>query len=108
MRRLLVLPIAAGMIGLAVPGSANADANDDSFIASLKSAGITFQSPEAAISAGRSVCDMMDQGATGADVVDALRKKNPGITTDGAERFTAIAARAYCPNRIQGGGGGGT
>lgn len=91
------------MIGLAGPVYANADSNDDNFLTALKNAGITFQSPDAAITAGRSVCDLMDNGTTGVDVVNKLRERNPGITSEGAEKFAAIAASAYCPNRLSGG-----
>ncbi|HWS93929.1 MAG TPA: DUF732 domain-containing protein, partial [Mycobacterium sp.] len=40
MKPLLVLTSLAAMIGMAVP--ANADSNDDAFLASLQAAGITY------------------------------------------------------------------
>jgi hypothetical protein len=35
---------------------------------------------------------------TGVDIVKNLEQYNPGFAGDGAAKFTAIAAEAYCPN----------
>jgi len=45
-------------------GAANADAVDDTFVASLAQAGIPQISPNLEISAGHAVCQNLDEGAT--------------------------------------------
>ncbi len=98
MRLLLTLTCLAAMIGLAVP--AHADSADDTFLATVRAAGITFPDPERAITAGRWVCKMADQGSPLADIVKTVEARNPGLTTENAAKFAAIAANTYCPNAL--------
>jgi hypothetical protein len=107
MRRLPVL-LAAAAATLAVAAPAHADPNtiDQQFLDALNKAGITYQSPEQAVNAARQVCALMGKGQSGAVVVEQLTQVNPGFAADGAQKFTAIAASAYCPQYIRGGGTG--
>ncbi|GAB3000218.1 hypothetical protein MBOU_19680 [Mycobacterium bourgelatii] len=86
-------------IGMAAPAQADAG-QDQAFIVSLNAAGITYKDPESAIAAGKSVCNMANQGKTGAEVVEILQAGNPGLTQENAARFTAISAGVYCPAKL--------
>jgi hypothetical protein len=98
MKRLLMLTSVAAMVGMAAaPAYADPSGNDAEFLKHLKNAGLTYQDPDQAITVAKSVCDLADKGTSGADIVDNLKKQNPGFTGDGASKFTAIAASDYCP-----------
>ncbi|HEX5253893.1 MAG TPA: DUF732 domain-containing protein [Mycobacterium sp.] len=98
MKPLLTLCGLAVAIGLA--GPVHADSTDDSFIASLRAAGITFSDPGKAVGAGRWVCDTVGQGTQMPDVVKTLLSKNSALSQDKANQFAAIAASTYCPSAI--------
>lgn len=97
MKRLLMLTSVAAMIGMAAPAYADPSGNDAEFLKHLSNAGLTYQDPDKAITVAKSVCDLADKGTSGADIVDNLKKLNPGFSGDGAAKFTAIAASDYCP-----------
>ena len=87
-------------LGSAIP--AHADPNvDASFVDALTKAGITFNDSRSAISAGKTACELMDQGKPELDVIALVTQQNPGISTTSAAQFTAIAASAYCPQHLQ-------
>ena len=101
---LVVLASFAAVVGLAAsaqadPGS-TASGTDASFLAALDKAGITYQSGATAVSVGRRACDLMDQGHPEIDVINSVSSSNPGFTTEGAAKFTMIAASAYCPQHL--------
>ena len=98
MKLILALASFAAMIGMAVP--AHADSTDDSFIASLKAAGITYTDQDTVVGAGKWVCDKVSGGTDMSDVVTTLTKKNTSLNPDKASKFAAIAANAYCPDAI--------
>lgn len=99
MRRLLVVLGIAASLGSAIP--AHADPNvDASFVDALTKAGITFNDSRSAISAGKTACELMDQGKSQIDVVALVTQQNPAISTTSAAKFTAIAASAYCPQHL--------
>ena len=98
MKLLLTLTSFAAIIGMAMP--AHADSTDDAFIASLKAAGITFTDQDAAVGAGKWVCDKVSGGTEMSDVVTTLTKKNTSLNPDKASKFAAIAANAYCPDAV--------
>src|SRR4051794_34061734 len=96
MKLLLALASVAAVIGVAAP--ARADANQDqAFLVALGSAGITYQSADSAVTAGKSVCDMSKSGKPAVEVVKVLQDQNPGLTQVNAAKFTAISAGVYCP-----------
>jgi len=88
------------IIAMAAPAHAHADGNDQSFLAALQQAGLTYQDPDRAVAAGKQVCTLVDGGMTGMDIVKNLEQYNPGFAGNGAAKFTAISAEAYCPNAL--------
>src|ERR1700758_70886 len=98
MKLLLALASFAAIIGMAIP--AHADSTDDAFIAALKAANISFSDPDAAVGAGKWVCDKVNGGTDMSDVVHTLTTKNTSLNPDKASKFAAIAANAYCPGAI--------
>jgi uncharacterized protein DUF732 len=101
MRLVLLLASAAVVIGTAAPASADPPtAKDESFLNALTQAGLTFLNADRAITAGKQVCKSADDGMTGEEIVKALQDKNPGFQGPGAAKFAAIAASAYCPEKL--------
>ena len=98
MKLLLTLASLAAMVGAAAP--AYADGVDDTFLATLRAAGINFPDPVRAIAAGKWVCNAAHGGNPMADVVKTVQSENPGLRGDNAARFTAIAANVYCPTTL--------
>ncbi len=98
LKLLLALPVVGAGIGMAAP--ALADSNDDTFLATLQAAGITYHSTDRAIAAGKAVCKMAGQGKPMVDVVKTVQSLNPAMHGDNAARFTAIAASVYCPQAL--------
>jgi hypothetical protein len=96
MKLLLALTSFAAMVGIAAP--AYADSTDDSFIASLKAANITYTDQDAVIGAGKWVCDKVSGGTDMSDVVKTLTSKNTSLNPEKASKFAAIAANVYCPD----------
>jgi hypothetical protein len=65
----LVVVVAALLGPLGAASTAHADPADDAFLGMLRSDGITHDSPQAAIEAGRKVCEYLGQGKTLEQVV---------------------------------------
>ncbi|WP_108637983.1 DUF732 domain-containing protein [Mycobacterium rhizamassiliense] len=84
---------------LADPGDVNDDAG---FLATVRSAGITYSGSAQAITFGKAVCGWMRDGKAGPEMVQELQKNNPGLTTDHATLFIAISAKYYCPQQLSG------
>lgn len=70
------------------------------FLASLRSAGITYSTPDGAIKFAKAVCVSMGNGEFGPQMLDELKSENPGLTNDHATSFLAIAAKYYCPQQL--------
>ncbi|HTX95940.1 MAG TPA: DUF732 domain-containing protein [Mycobacterium sp.] len=98
MKLLLVVASFAAVIGMAAP--AHADSTDDSFLASLQAASITYNDPDKAVAAGKWVCDQVNGGTQMPDVVKTLLSKNANLSDEKANKFAAIAASSYCPGAI--------
>lgn len=98
MKLLLTLTSLAAIIGMAMP--AHADSTDDAFISALNAAGITYSDPDAAVGAGKWVCDKVNGGTDMSTVVKTLTTKNATLNPAKASKFAAIAANAYCPDAI--------
>lgn len=99
------------LIGLAAPayaddgdGDGGDVGTDKTFLAELQQAGLTFQDPNAAVTAGKSVCQLVDEGKSTAEIITELRNRNPSFQGTSAAKFTALAAAAYCPQYMTGGG----
>ncbi|WP_374021312.1 DUF732 domain-containing protein [Mycobacterium sp. HNNTM2301] len=103
MRLLVALIGVWAAIGLAAPANADPDTgavDQASFLASLRSAGITYKTPDAAVQFARAVCESMNSGEYGPQMVSELQAQNPGLTADHATSFLAIAAKYYCPQKL--------
>jgi hypothetical protein len=100
MRLVLLLASVAAVIGTAAPAYADPDAKDQSFLNALSQAGLTYLNADRAITAGKQVCSSADDGMTGEEIVKNLQDRNPGFQGPGAAKFAAIAASAYCPEKL--------
>jgi hypothetical protein len=81
--------------------AAHADADtSSSFLSALTSRGITFGSRQAAIAAGREVCDELDQGKQASDVANTVMTQS---NLDGyhAGFFVGASIAAMCPRHSQ-------
>ena len=104
MKFLLPLTCVAAAIGIAAPAHADIN-NDQDFLTQLRAADITYKNPELAISAAKSVCSLLDDGSSAAEIVTELRNRNPEFQGAGAAKFTTLSAAHYCPNYLTGSGG---
>lgn len=94
---------AAVVIAVAAPAHADITGVDQAFLTTLGQAGLVYMSPERAITAAKSVCELVDDGMEGVEIVQKLQDSNPGFQGDGAAKFAALAAQAYCPQKLTGG-----
>jgi hypothetical protein len=97
------LVLAGALLGVAAEAApaARADADTSStFLSALTSRGITFGSRQAAISAGREVCDELDQGKQASDVANTVMTQS---NLDGyhAGFFVGASIAAMCPRHSQ-------
>ena len=112
MKLLLAVASALVVIGIAAPaygddgdgGDTSNTGNDKAFLAELQQAGLTFQDPNNAVTAAKSVCQLVDDGKSAAEIITELRNRNPSFQGTSAAKFTALAAAAYCPQYMTGGG----
>jgi Protein of unknown function (DUF732) len=100
MKKVLLPAGVAVAIGTAAAAHADMTTKDQAFLTTLNQAGLVYLNPDRAIAAGKSVCDLADGGMEGADIVKNLQEKNPGFQGDGAAKFAALAAQAYCPQKL--------
>jgi hypothetical protein len=100
MRLVLLLASVAAVIGTAAPAYADPTAKDQAFLTALSQAGLTYLNADRAISAGKQVCSSADDGLTGEEIVKNLQERNPGFQGQAAAKFAAIAASAYCPEKL--------
>ena len=96
---LLVALLSLVGFGVAAP-TAHADAVDDTFLSALKSKGINFASPQAAIIAGHEVCDELDLGRQPSDVASDVQK-NSNLDGYHAGFFIGVSIAAFCPRHAQ-------
>jgi Protein of unknown function (DUF732) len=100
MRPVLLLASFAAVIATAAPAHADPDGKDQNFLNALNQAGLTYMNADRAITAGKQVCSLADGGMTGEEIVKNLQDRNPGFQGLGAAKFAAIAASAYCPEKL--------
>jgi hypothetical protein len=101
MRLRLTLPMVAAAIALAAP--AGADDGDQAFLADLDKQGIHYSDPDQAVTAGKTLCSLKDDGMTDDDVITHLTEQNPGFSPEKAAKFATIATNDYCPQNAEGG-----
>ena len=100
-RPLIALFGVFAVIGLPAPayGAPGQGSDDVGFLATVRDAGITYTNPDRAIAFGKQVCGWISTGKPGPEVVGDLQKNNPGMATDHATLFVAIAVKYYCPQQ---------
>jgi hypothetical protein len=91
----LVLAVLLSLGGVPTP-TAHADNVDNAFLNAVKSKGINFATPEAAIVAGHEVCDELDLGRQKSDVATTVMSSS---SLDGyrAGYFVGASIAAFCP-----------
>ena len=109
MKLLAALASAVVLIGIAAPayaddGDGGDIGNDKAFLAELQQAGLSYQDPGSAVTAAKSVCQLVDEGKSVGEIMTELRNRNPSFQGTSAAKFTALAAAAYCPQYMTGGG----
>ena len=97
------------MIGIAAPayaddGDGGDISNDKDFLAELRQVGLSYQDPDNAVTAAKSVCQLADDGKSATEIITELRNRNPSFQGTSAAKFTALAAAHYCPEYMTGGG----
>jgi Protein of unknown function (DUF732) len=117
MKLVLAVASAVVMIGIAAPayaddgdggdvgtGDAGDISNDKAFLAELQQVGVTYQDPNKAVAAAKSVCQLVDDGKSVSEIITELRNRNQSFQGTSAAKFTALAAAHYCPEYMTGGG----
>ncbi len=91
------IALVVALLGLAGAGmgTARADAVDDKFLAALKSHGVSFETPQAAIVAGHEVCDALDLGRQKPDVASEVMQ-NSDLDSYPAGYFVGVSVAAFC------------
>jgi hypothetical protein len=99
MRLLLALLGISAMIGFAGPayGTPDDGFDDAGFLATVRDAGLNYNSAVGAIAFAKAVCGSMGNGKSGPELIRDLQNDNPALTTDHASLFVAISAKYYCP-----------
>lgn len=77
-----------------------ASATDESFLAALRAAGLTYGQPDQAVKAGRTLCDLADNGKTDDEILVILAKHNSKLSDAHANKFMDIAYQTYCPRYL--------
>ena len=90
---------ALGLAALGFAGTASASSVDDAFLAQLQADGITPPTPARAISDAHAVCNSLEQGQSGQQVIAAVAQST-GLSPKGAKTFAVDAATAYCPQYV--------
>ena len=105
MRMLIALFGVSAMIGFAAPVHADPDpapppADDAGFLAALQQDGITYPSPASAIETAHAVCECLNNGESGLNLVEDVKTHNPAFTMDAASHFALLSAKYYCPHHL--------
>lgn len=110
MRFAIVAFAAAAAIALAGPGHATPGVVEVSaveraeFIEALHQVGISFADPAQAVAVAEAECGLAANGESSMELLNDITEANPGLSIADAARFTAIAAKFYCPHQLAGGG----
>ncbi|WP_420110018.1 DUF732 domain-containing protein [Mycolicibacter arupensis] len=97
-----------GCLCIAVPAHADPTDADAAFLGSLRAAGITYNNADQAIVTAKLVCQLIAEGKASSDVLEGLKSRNPGLTTEHGTQFVGIAAQLYCPDQLVRNGSAGT
>lgn len=99
MRIRLVLPVAAVAVALAAPAHADDNSN---FLMDIKNAGINFGDSNTTVTAGRTVCRMLEAGSNEGEIISGIESQNPGVSHDKAQTFEQTAVSDLCPDDAPG------
>lgn len=87
----------AGLLGaMTAPATAHATSADDAFLSALKAKGINYESPDAAINSGHTVCHELDSGQKPEDVANNVLSSS-SLDSYHAGYFVGVSIKAYCP-----------
>lgn len=89
-----LLPL-AGLLGV-ITAPAHATSADDAFLAALKAKGINYESPDAAVNSGHTVCHELDMGQTPEQVANNVLSSST-LDSYHAGYFVGVSIKAYCP-----------
>lgn len=84
----------------AAPAHADPSETDTAFLVSLRAAGITYNNADQAIITAKMVCGFIAEGQPSPQVLEGLKARNPGLTTEHGTQFVGIAAQVYCPDQL--------
>jgi hypothetical protein len=92
--------LVAGALALAAVATAGTAAAvssaDDTFLSEIRSEGISYDSPKAAIANAHYVCSALDKGAKPVDLGQEILD-NTDLTTHQAAVFVVSSVGTYCP-----------
>ncbi len=91
-----VVPVAGLLGALAGSATAHATSADDAFLAALKAKGINYESPDAAVNSGHTVCHELDMGQTPDQVANSVLSSST-LDSYHAGYFVGVSIKAYCP-----------
>jgi hypothetical protein len=94
-----MLPVAAVAVALAAPAHADDNSN---FLMDIKNAGINFDDSSTTVTAGRTVCRMLEAGSSDDEVVTNVEQQNPGFSHPKAQKFEQTAVSDLCPDDAPG------
>lgn len=104
MKFALVLAGLCAMVTCAAPAYAapapRVAGDDAGFLAALRQDGISYASPDEAVTAGKAACTCLNNGESGLSLIHDVKTHNPGFDMERASQFAVIAAKYYCPQQL--------
>lgn len=94
-----MLPVAAVAIALAAPAHADDNAN---FLIDIRNAGINFGDSSTTVTAGRTVCRMLEAGSSEEEIVTNIEQQNLGVSHAKAQTFEQTSVSDLCPDDAPG------
>jgi hypothetical protein len=90
------LPVIGALGMLVASATAQATSADDAFLAALKAKGINYESPDAAVNSGHTVCHELDMGQSPEQVANNVLSSS-SLDSYHAGYFVGVSIKAYCP-----------
>jgi Protein of unknown function (DUF732) len=81
----------------AAPAEPDPDTTDQAFLAALRRVQINVSDPSSSVFGAHWVCGELRDGHSRADVVSAVKGRNPLLTDLGASDFVSDSVAFYCP-----------
>ena len=95
----------AGLAAVALAAPVQADPaitdTDNAFLGALRASGITYNHADQAIITAKLVCGLIAEGRPSPEVLEGLKARNPGLSTEHGTLFVGIAAHSYCPDQLR-------